>query len=148
MVKTSMGRVDILKTDVAGNVIEGTRAARIAKRKDLAQRAAEHVADPTTNSILRSYAAAVSDPRNELIHLYEILEALSRRLGGKKRAKATLNISDQDWDALVTIACNMPILQGRHRGRFLGALVDATDEQLSQARAIAVKAIEAYLALF
>jgi len=69
--------VDVQKTDAAGNVIADTRGDRIGGRKRLAARAAKHVADPVANAILRSYSAAVNDPRNELVHLYEIREALS-----------------------------------------------------------------------
>ena len=144
--KISGGGVNVRIADAAGNAIVDSRRDRIARRKDLGQKAAVHIADPAANSILRSYSAAVIDPRNELVHLYEILETLWRRLGGKKKARATLGISEDDWDALGTIACDKPLLQGRHRGRFPGTLVPATDEQLSQARAIAVKMIEAYLA--
>jgi hypothetical protein len=145
-IKMALGVVDVRQTDAAGNVIVDTRRDRIAKRKDLAQRAAKHFGNEAVRSILRSYSAAVIDPRNELIHLYEIQETLSRRLGGKKKARATLAIGEDDWDALVTIACDEPLLQGRHRGRFPGKLVAATDEQLSRVRVIARTMIEKYLA--
>jgi hypothetical protein len=72
----SSGKVDVQIADTAANVTVDTRGDRIGRRIALARRAGEHITDPAANSILRSYAAAVSDPRNELIPLYEIREVL------------------------------------------------------------------------
>jgi hypothetical protein len=69
-----------------------------------------------------------------------------QRGGDDVQRMLILGVSDYDWNALLSAACKRPLLQGRHRGRFPGALVPATDELLSEARAIAVKMIEAYLA--
>jgi hypothetical protein len=43
-------------------------------------------------------------------------------------------------------AGNEPLREGRHRGNSLGALRDATKEELETARKIAREMIEAYLA--
>ena len=143
---TSLGRIDIQIAEAGGRQVD-TRAARIAKRKEFAQKAATFLTDPAANAILRSYSAAVIDPQNELIHLYEIREALAKHFKGEGKAMGALNITVAEWKALGKLACNEPLLQGRHRGRFPGALVPATEEQLSLARAIALRMIEAYLAL-
>jgi hypothetical protein len=58
---------------------------------DLALRAAAHITDLVANSILRSYSAALNDPDNELIPLYEIREALSSQFGGDRAAQKALN---------------------------------------------------------
>jgi len=142
----STGRADARSTDAAGNVITDTRKERIAGRRALAARAAAHVADDVANAILRSYAAAVNDPRNELVHLYEIREALSTRFGGEQLTRKVLGISAGDWSDLGRLACNEPILQGRHRGKHPGNLRAATPDELSAARKIGREMIERYLA--
>lgn len=38
-----------------------------------------HNSDPLLRSLIESYGRAIKDPRNELIHLYEIRDALSRK---------------------------------------------------------------------
>jgi hypothetical protein len=141
----SLGRLDVQIVEAGGRIVD-TRAARIAKRKELAHKAATYLTDPTANAILRSYSAAVIDPRNELVHLYEIRETLAKHFGSEKNTREALGISGAEWKTLGRLACVEPLLQGRHRGRFPGSLVPATDEQLSEARAIALKMIEAYLA--
>jgi hypothetical protein len=143
--KITGGAVDILITDAAGNVTKDTRKERIDGRKKLAQIAAAQISDPVANSILRSYSAAVNDPRNELVHLYEIREALSTHFGGDKKTQAALNVSDAKWRRLGALACDEPLLQGRHRGKHPGALRAATQEELSEARAIARGMVEAFL---
>jgi hypothetical protein len=95
--------------------------------------------------MLRSYNAAVSDPRNELIHLYEIRDALQKRFRGARRARDAIGVSNNDWKKLGNLADREPILQGRHRGQFPGALRVATKVELSGAREIAKHMIAAYL---
>jgi hypothetical protein len=145
--KTSLSNLDVQQADGAGNVILDTRRDRIGKRIALAQSAGEHITDPAANSILRSYAAAVRDPGNELIHLYEIRDALADRLGGEHEACTALGISNTKWRRLGTLASVEPLQEGRHRGQHLGALRAASPEELTEARAIARVMIEAYLAL-
>ena len=143
----SLGKVDVQIADTAGNVTVDTRSDRIARRIALARSAGERITDPAANSILRSYAAAVSDPRNELIHLYEILDALKMQFGGEREARKSLGMSETKCRKLGTLANTDPLQQGRHRGRHLGTLRGATAEELIEARAIACMMIEAYLAL-
>lgn len=140
------GTVDFKIQDAAGNVTRDTRKERIEHRKTVASLAAASIDDPAVDSILRSYAAAVSDPRNELIHLYEIREALATQFGGKDKVKVALNISETKWSTLGRLADNEPLREGRHRGEQLGALRDAKKEELETARKIAREMIEAYLA--
>jgi hypothetical protein len=140
------GITDFITRDSAGNVVSDTRRERIDKRKDLAERAAAHATtDDTANAILRSYSAAVYDPANELVHLYEIREALARRFANEATAIATLSLSSTRWSRLGRLANDEPLKQGRHRGRQAGALRDATKEELSEAREIARSMVESYL---
>jgi hypothetical protein len=140
------GTVDFKIQDAAGNVTRDTKKERIEHRNMVARLAAGNIDDPAVDSILRSYATAVSDLRNELIHLYEIREALATQFGGKDKAKVALNISETKWSTLGRLADNEPLREGRHRGKQLGALRDAKKEELETARKIAREMIEAYLA--
>jgi hypothetical protein len=140
-----MGTPEIRHTDSLGNVVYDSRLKRIERRKSLAELAARAAGDPVADSILRSYSAAVSDPGNELVHLYEIRDALAHCFGGEAAASATLRINESEWRRLGALANGEPLTQGRHRGQHLRQLRDATEEELEQAREIARSMIEAYL---
>lgn len=139
------GTADFVVKDAAGNVVRDTKKERIDHRKDLANTAASMVEDAVASSILRSYAAAVNDPANELVHLYEIRDALAAHFGGEKPAITALGITSAQWSTLGRLANEEPLRQGRHRGKKLGALREATREELEQARATARALIEGYL---
>ena len=49
---------------------------------------------------MESYTAAVNDPNNELIHLFEVRDSLSKEFGGKKAAISALNISTKELQEL------------------------------------------------
>jgi hypothetical protein len=141
-----VGTVDIQVTDKDGNVIADSKRDRIEKKKSLAELVTSHRAtDTLLASLLRSYAAAVRDPNNELVHLYEIREALSTKFGGENATRTALGISAPQWSRLGQLCNNEPLRQGRHRGKTGGALRDATDGELTEARCIARAMTEAYL---
>lgn len=144
-IKLTCESADLKVTDAAGNVIRDTRQERIDRRMELARKAAAHITDPTVNSVLRSYSAAVNDPSNELIHLYEIRDAMSAHFGGEIAARAALGVSSSEWSRLGHLANDEPIAQGRHRGKQLGALRAATPEELEEARLLARKMIDRFL---
>jgi hypothetical protein len=145
--KLSAGTLDVRTTDDAGNIVRDTRRERIDRRNDLAQNAAACITDPVANSILRSYAAAVKDPANELIHLYEIRDCLAERFEGTREALGEIGIDDDSpWRRLGQLANAEPLIQGRHRGQHLGVLREATSGELTEARNIARALIGAYLA--
>jgi hypothetical protein len=137
--------VDFVHRGANGNVIRDSKRERINARIELSQLAARYVTDAAANAILRSYAAAVNDPRNELVHLYEIRDSLSQHFGGELAATSAVGISAVQWSRLGQLANNEPLTQGRHRGKQLGALRDATASELSEAREIARRMIEGYL---
>ena len=100
----------------------------------------------TLDAMLRSYAAAVRDPNNELVHLYEIRDALSKKFDGEQPARAALvAITSAQWSRLGLLGNELPLRQGRHRGKATTPLRDATKGELTQARGIARAMIEAYL---
>jgi len=138
--------VDLQVRDKDGNIISDSKRDRIEKKSSLADLVSTYRAsDETLASLLRSYDAAVRDPNNELVHLYEIRDALSVKFGGDKGARSALSISSADWSRF-GLLCNIePLRQGRHRGKKGAALRDATESELVEARRIARGMIEAYL---
>ena len=145
-ISVSAGSIDVKITDAEGNVTADTRADRIRERKELAQMAARHRPnDDVAKAILNSYDAAVRDRDNELVHLYEVYEALVSRFGGEEDVRSQLGVSRRRRRRLTTLANKEPLKQGRHRGYHVGQLRDATNEELNDAREIARSMIRAYL---
>ena len=137
--------VDIKATDIHGKVVD-TKRDRIEKKKSLAELVSTYSStDTLLPSLLQSYNKAVRDPDNELVHLYEIRDALAKHFGGESAARSALSISSSQWSRLGQLCNNEPLRQGRHRGRSGGALRDATEGELTEARAISRAMVEAYL---
>jgi hypothetical protein len=100
--------------------------------------------DPVLRKLLDSYDAAVNDPDDELIHLYEVRDALSTHFKSSDKARKKLGIPKKEWNRLGEMANTMPLRQGRHRGVH-DELRDATAEELGEARGLAREFIEAYV---
>lgn len=138
--------VDIIVRDQIGNITKDTRQERIDKKKELACLAEKFGEKPIVIALLNSYNNAVYDPKNELVHLYEICDTLKSTFRGKQNACAVLNISSKsEWGRLGQLANDEPLKQGRHRGQNAGNLRDATNAELEEGRKIAWKMIHAYL---
>ena len=137
---------DLRVTGQNGNVVADSKRDRIEKKKSLAELIAAHRAkDTLLASLLQSHAAAVRDPNDELVHLYEIRDALSAKFGNDTATRTALGISRPQWSRFGTLCNDEPLRQGRHRGENAGALRDATEGELMEARGIARAMIEAYL---
>ncbi len=139
------GNIDIIVKDEDGNIVSDSRKDRVEKKKYLAELAEKYSSDVMASSLLASYNTSVIDPDNELVHLYEVREALSKLFKGEKETRKTLCLSTSDWSRLGQLANNEPLCQGRHRGKRFGELRDATKIELKEARTIASNFIEAYL---
>jgi hypothetical protein len=87
----------------------------------------------------------VKDSDNEFVHPYEIRDSLSERLGSKKSAIKKLGVTSNEWDEIGKLANALPLKQGRHRGKAVGALRDAEIAELEKARKSAAYLIEKYL---
>jgi hypothetical protein len=136
---------DILITDAEGNVIKDTRGERIRSNNDLLERIAPKISlSPLLKQMLRSYSEAVSDSSNELVHLYEIRDAVQSHFGDEGTARRVLAVSTADWTKLGRLANIEPVREGRHRGRQLGPLREATEDELEAARQIARRMIESF----
>jgi hypothetical protein len=144
--QTTWGRADVVLRDRAGMIVRDTKLERINRKNEMADLAAAHApADAVAESILRSYSAAVNDPANELIHLYEIRDALKKSFKSQAKATAALDMASGQWRRLDRLANTEPLSQGRHRGQHAGNLRDATPEEIAEAREIARMMVEGYL---
>ena len=137
---------DVVLMDRDGNVVADSRRERLERRKQVADLIETYRSkDPVLAAILNSNQAAVNDPDNELIHLYEIRDALSKQFGGEVATRDALRITATQWSRFGRIADHEPLKQGRHRGRSVGTLRDATEAELKEARDIARSLVENYL---
>lgn len=138
--------IDIIISDAKGNVISDTKQERINKKKWFSETSAKfRIKDQTLNQMLKSYGSSVSDPNNELVHLYEIRDAVSKEFNGESITRSKLNITKKEWSDFGLIANKKPLLQGRHRGNNAGELRQADFSELEIARKIASKIVENYL---
>jgi hypothetical protein len=138
--------VDFVVTDADGNIVADSKRERIEAENKLAEAIGRiRPTDPILGKLLDSFHAAVEDPDDELVHLYEIRDALSAHFGGRQKVQAALNISKSEWDGLGRLACTEPVQQGRHRGEHLVPLRRATGDELANARGYARRFIEAYV---
>jgi len=138
--------VDLVVRDKDGNIVGDMRRERIERKVTIAELAEKYrVNNPVVNAILNSYHMAVIDPDNELVHLYEIRDALVKEFGGESGTKKILGISGDDWSKFGRIANDFPVKQGRHRGKHVGALRDATNDEQSKAREFSQKLILSFL---
>ncbi len=140
------GKVDVKVTDAEGNVVHDSKQERIQEKREFAKMvASSRGTDETFDKMLESYSNAVKDPDDELVHLFEIREFLASRFGSEKSARKAIGISSNKWSALGRLANDEPLNQGRHRGRKLGELRDASNEELGEARQIAREMIVRYI---
>ena len=143
---THISPVDIIISDANGNVISDTKQERIDKKKWFSETSAKfRIKDQTLNQMLKSYSSSVSDPNNELVHLYEIRDAVSKEFGGESNTISKLNITKKEWSDFGLIANKKPLLQGRHRGNNVGELRQADFSELDIVRKIASKIVENYM---
>jgi hypothetical protein len=144
--KLSTHTVDIQLKDKNGNVISDSKRDRIEKKKSLAELVSAYLpTDELLSQLLKSYDDGVRDPDNELARLYDIRDALCEKFGGESATRSTLGVTSADWSRLGQLCNSEPLRQGRHRGRSTGALRDATEGELAEARRIALALVEAYL---
>ena len=144
-VVASVGTPDIILRDQAGNIVRDTRAERIAADTGMLDSIAPKLArSPILHEMLMSYSRSISDPSNELVHLFETRDALRKHYGIIGAARTALNIGRNEWERFDTLANEEPFEQGRHRGRNIGGLRAASNDELKEARSIIRKWIIAF----
>jgi hypothetical protein len=140
------GVVDVRVTDKDGNVLHDSKRERLDRKRSLAELVNKHRPnDVLLKTLLATYDASTRDPNNELVHLYEIRESLAARFGGKTKTRTALGLSASHWSRFGQLCNSEPLRQGRHRGKNVGNLRDATEGELTEAQGIARSMIEAYL---
>ncbi|HLF62770.1 MAG TPA: hypothetical protein VI603_03420 [Saprospiraceae bacterium] len=135
--------VEFMIKDASGRIIKDSRSERIAEEKEFIQILASAKIHELLDKMLTSYSAAISDPANELIHLYELEDGLNRYFGDKQETIRQLGFSKERFDRLHKLCNDVPLSEGRHRGSKTN-LRHATDEELFEARTIARDLILAF----
>jgi hypothetical protein len=124
--------------------VQDTKAERIKEHTKFIDSLMPKLAGSATlNALLESYNAAVSDPANELVHLYEIRDAIVKDYRGDAEARRKLQLTGKEWKRLGYLANDAPLTEGRHRGKH-SKLRHATAAELDEARKIARCLIEAF----
>jgi hypothetical protein len=139
------GIVGVRMTDPIGDVVFDSEQVRREEDRSFVDRVAGHSTDPLMYTLLNSYKAAVRDPDNELVHLYELRDALATRFGGDREARTVLKVSAREWSRFGQLCNEAPLRQGRHRGKASGTLRDATEVELVAARAFGRTLLDGYL---
>jgi hypothetical protein len=134
-------------TDQDGNIISDSKRDQVQQMLTISELAAKHRGKNSwAGAMLTSFENAVRHPQSELVHLYEIPDALSTCFVGKHPAIKALGIKESDWSRLSRICNEEPLRQGRHRGKMVQRpLRDVTEAELSEARSIAKSFVIAYL---
>jgi hypothetical protein len=140
------GLVEFRVMDKNGRTIADSRGERVETIKRFREQVIPHTVDKLLPVLLQSYDAAVKDPNDELVHLYEIRDALSTKFGSEANAKAALGIAHTKWTRLGQLCNHLPLNQGRHRGKKAAEVLrDARADELAEARVIARTMVEAYV---
>ena len=143
IVAISSGSAEFVLTDSTGRILRDSKAERITEQDryiDLIVNGDEK--HPLVSALWRSYGAAVNDPADEFIHLFEIRDALKKHFGDEQNAKKELGISDTKWKRLGILANSEPVEQSRHRGQHLSGRRPASQSEIEEARSIAKELIE------
>lgn len=139
------GHVDVVVRDAEGNIRRDTKAERIREHtRSLHILLPKVRTSSALRSMLASYRAATNDPDNELVHLYEIRDALVKHYGTEREARSHLGISKAEWQRLGFLANKEPLKEGRHRGAHPSALRPASAVELSEARGTVRRWITAF----
>jgi hypothetical protein len=140
------GTVDLKVFDSKGKLISDTRAQRFEDGKKVADLlAGHHDADQTIEALKSSYVRSIHHPDNEFVYLYELTETIQSKFTGIPNAAKALGIQENRVNRLRQLANDHSLLEGRHRGKFIGQQRHATENELTEAREIAREIIKAYL---
>ncbi len=137
---------NIVHKDKNGNVVYDSHNVKMEKNKELIGLINRcESKDFFAISLLDCLYRATNNKSHELIHLYEVIEALSKKFGSQQSARQSLAISRKDWSRLGEIANDLPLKQGRHAGKKINELRDVTIAELIEARQLAQRFVKAYL---
>jgi hypothetical protein len=134
-----------VEASLAQQFFVGGEAERLTRKEHFARVLAQHPSDTFLLRMLHSYDAAMRDPANELVHLYEIGEQLEQALG---RAAAEIQSVKKLRKALEARTNDRRLAQGRHRGQLRSLEVQraASHAELEQTRRCAIECMIFYVA--
>jgi len=144
-VKIIFGDVDVVVRDSAGDIISDSRSKRMKDKNRFDQIAVKNVDNSVVRKMLGSLGAAINDPDNEFVYLYEVVECLEAYFGGETKSVDILGFDIARWRRLGKLTNNKKLTQGRHRGRHLKVMRGASSSELSEAKELACEMIESYL---
>jgi hypothetical protein len=135
---------DVVIHNASETVVQDSKSKRIIEHTTFIDSITPKLSrSGTLNALFESYNAVVSHPANELVHLYEIRDALATHYGGDAEARRKLRITEKDWKRLGNLANDAPLKEGRHRGKH-SKLRHATAAELDEARKITRDWIKAF----
>lgn len=136
--EAKFGRADSTSADI------DTRQARIERKRRLSEAILRHRSvDTTLERMCASFDAAMNDPADQLVHLYEVCEAFEQRVAAT--ASELYRANKSICDRMGRVCNNKELLEGRHRGKAVSSTQrSATLEELGAVRAGAAALIEAY----
>lgn len=139
------GHTDVLVTDRAGNVVLDSKRERISADVQMVDALVPKLArSRRLRGLLESYSRAISDPENELVHLYEVRDALVEHYGNEQTARSTLGIGKTDWQRMGILANVEALEEGRHRGKHAAGRRPASSAELLEARQLVRRWITAF----
>lgn len=119
--------------DAQTNALEKDREQRKKIREDAKnkiiqiQKYTPLLDDPYFRRAWESYSEAKSDPINAMNRLYDIRDAVKKRLG--KNTQTLLKINKKNWDRFGETFNNQPIICGRHNGNSPETIRTLTEEE-------------------
>lgn len=141
----TLGTINGVVIGPNGEIKGDTKAESVKKQRLFADLSVKYRdTDSIVDSILASFEKSLIYPEAALVHLYEIRDALARKFSGGDTAKRELGISNKPWNRLGYLADVEPLNQGRHSGKHIGQLRDASEGEIEEARNIAIMMVEAY----
>jgi hypothetical protein len=91
---------------------------------------------PPASDLPQSTPPEVTISYPQFVRLYQIRDALVKRFGSERDAKEALGVTTSDWKFYGQMANDEPVVEGRHRGKSLGPLRNATTDERARMRAL------------
>lgn len=138
--------IRVIKKDSNGKIIFDSKENDEKVLYDLsAQISTLNKRHPILNKIFKSFKKSITDPENELVYLYEILDAVKVYFNGKEIALKKLKFTKKNWSELSKICNTLPLAQSRHRGQMINKQMMQDQRELDKAREISKKLILAFI---
>lgn len=139
-------KVRVIKNDKDGNILYDSEEEEKKKLLELLKNIQNvYDKDEVVPHIIKSFKNSILFPDDELVYLYEIIDAIQTYFKSKSKALHELKISKANWSELGKICNKLPLKQGRHRGQMIGTIKDSSAFELETARSISKKIIHTFI---